>query len=161
MSNKTEAKILIIDDEPEFADGMAGHLTESGYLVKVAYNGEDGLAKFRAGVFDLVFTDLKMPGMDGMAVLRDIKSSDSRVSVVMLTGHGTIEAAVQAIKEGAYDFVTKPATLSHLEVVIERALEKHRLVKQLDFFRGLTLAVLISIPVWLILGIILAWIFFK
>jgi DNA-binding NtrC family response regulator len=76
--------------------------------------------------------------------------------VVVITGFGTIESAVQAIKNGAYDYITKPVKLEELDIVVDRALEKRGLVKQLDFFRGLTLAVLISIPLWLILGIILA-----
>jgi DNA-binding NtrC family response regulator len=76
--------------------------------------------------------------------------------VVLITGFGTVESAVKAIKEGAYDFITKPVKFDEVDVVVNRALEKRHLVKQLDFFRGLTLAVLISVPFWLILGIILA-----
>jgi DNA-binding NtrC family response regulator len=97
-----------------------------------------------------------MPGMDGIALLHEIKKADKRSVVVVITGFGTIESAVTAIKEGAYDFITKPVKFEELDIVINRALEKRGLVKQLDFFRGLTLAVLISIPIWLILGIILA-----
>ena len=94
--------------------------------------------------------------MDGIELLHEIKRMDKRSVVVVITGFGTIESAVKAIKEGAYDFITKPVKFEELDIVINRALEKRGLVKQLDFFRGLTLAVLISIPIWLILGIILA-----
>jgi DNA-binding NtrC family response regulator len=151
-----EANILIVDDDKEFADGLAEHMLESGYSTRVAYDGRDGLAKFRGGGFHVVLTDLQMPAMDGMALLHEIKGIDSRSVVVVITGFGTIESAVKAIKEGAYDFITKPVKFAELDIVVGRALEKRGLVKQLDFFRGLTIAVLISIPVWLILGIVLA-----
>ena len=151
-----EARILIVDDDKEFADTLAEHMVERGYLAKVAYDGREGLRRFRAGGFHVVFTDMQMPGMDGIALLHEIKKADKRSVVVVITGFGTIESAVTAIKEGAYDFITKPVKFEELDIVINRALEKRGLVKQLDFFRGLTLAVLISIPIWLILGIILA-----
>jgi DNA-binding NtrC family response regulator len=152
-----EARILVVDDDKEFADTLAEHLEERGYVAKVAYTGGEGLERFRAGGFQVVFTDLQMPGMDGIELLHEIKRLDKRSVVVVITGFGTIESAVKAIKEGAYDFITKPAKFEELDIVVDRALEKRSLVKQLDFFRGLTLAVLISIPIWLILGIILAF----
>lgn len=155
MVNK-ETRILIVDDDPEFADSLAEHLSGLGHSVKVAYDGQDGLDGFRAGAFHIVLTDLQMPGMDGMALLREIKRLDNRCVVVLITGFGTVKSAVKAIKEGAYDFITKPVKLDEVEVVVNRALEKRHLVKQLDFFRGLTLAVIISVPLWLVLGIILA-----
>ncbi len=151
-----EASILIVDDDKEFADSLADHMEALGYTAKRAYNGRDGLDLFRNGGFHVVLTDLQMPVMDGMALLQEIKNLDRRSVVVVITGFGTIESAVQAIKEGAYDYVTKPVKFDELDIVINRAFEKRGLVKQLDFFRGLTVAVLISIPLWLILGIILA-----
>ncbi|MBW2108744.1 MAG: response regulator [Deltaproteobacteria bacterium] len=151
-----EANILIVDDDQAFADTLAEHLVERGYTAKVAYDGNEGLERYRSGAYHVIFTDLQMPGMDGMELLHEIKKADSRSVVVVITGFGTIEGAVQAIKKGAYDFITKPVKFEELDIVVDRALEKRGLVKQLDFFRGLTLAVLISIPVWLILGIILA-----
>ncbi len=155
MANR-ESRILIVDDDKEFAEGLAEHVGELGYSANVAYDGRQGLDKFRASDFHLVLTDLQMPGMDGMELLHEIKKVDNRSIVVVITGFGTIESAVQAIKHGAYDYITKPVKLDELNIVVNRALEKRGLVKQLDFFRGLTLAVLISIPLWLILGIILA-----
>ena len=157
MKSKKEGKILVVDDDKEFAQTLAEHASDIGYSVKVAHDGHEGLEMFRSDAFHVVLTDLKMPGMDGLELLHEIKRLEEKAVVVMITGYGSIEAAVKAIKMGAYDFITKPARLGEIEVVIDRALEKRHLVKQLDFFRGLTLAVLISIPVWLILGIILAW----
>jgi len=155
-----KARILVVDDDKEFAESLAEHLADLGYTPRVAYDGREGLAKFREGAFQAILTDLQMPVMDGMALLHEIKKLDSQAVVVVITGFGTIETAVQAIKKGAYDFITKPVKFDELDIVVARAMEKRGLVKQLDFFRGLTLAVLISIPLWLVLGIILASRFF-
>ena len=151
-----ETRILIVDDDSEFADGLAEHVRQLGYDASVAYDGQTGLDLFHKGDFRLVLTDLQMPGMDGMALLHAIKKQDSRSVVVVISGYGTIERAVQAIRHGAYDFITKPVKFDELDIIVARALEKYNLVHQLGFFRGLTLAVLVSIPIWLILGIILA-----
>jgi DNA-binding NtrC family response regulator len=151
------ARILIVDDEREFADSLAEHMSNLGYSARIAYDGKTALEQFRSGDYHVVLTDLQMPGMDGMDLLDRIKKLDGGSVVVVLTGFGTVEAAVKAIKAGAYDFITKPVKLEQLEIVVARALEKRRLIKQIGFFRGLTLAILVSIPVWLVLGIILAW----
>jgi DNA-binding NtrC family response regulator len=160
MARKKDSRILLVDDDKELAESLAEHLSNTGCLVKVAYDGREGLKMFRAGAFHVVLTDLKMPGMDGMQLLHEIKRLEDKAVVVMITGYGSIESAVEAIRKGAYDYITKPLKLAEIEVVINRALEKRRLIKQLDVFKGLTLAVLISIPIWLILGIILASIIF-
>ena len=127
-----------------------------GYQATAAYGGREGLVSFERGDFQLVITDLMMPEMDGMELLEAVKRLDSRVVVMVITGYGTIESAVEAIKKGAYDFIPKPFKMEELEVIVSRALERHTLFRQLGVFRGLTLALLISIPFWLILGIILA-----
>jgi len=127
-----EARILIIDDDKEFAQGLAEHMTESGYSISVAndgregldgysisvaHDGREGLDKFRKGDFHVVLTDLQMPVMDGMELLHEIKRQDNRSVVVVITGFGTIEAAVRATKEGAYDFIAKPIKFDQLDVV--------------------------------------------
>ena len=124
--------------------------------METAAGGAEALDKLIMVQPHVIILDVKMPGMDGITLLHEIKGLDNRCVVVLITGFGTVESAVKAIKEGAYDFITKPVKFDQLDVVVNRALEKRHLVKQLDFFRGLTLAVLISVPLWLILGIILA-----
>jgi len=91
-----------------------------------------------------------------MELLDAVKELDGRVIVMVITGYGSIESAVTAIKKGAYDFILKPFQMDKLEVIVNRALERHTLFRQLVMFRGLTLALIISVPFWLILGIILA-----
>jgi DNA-binding NtrC family response regulator len=108
--------------------------------------------------FELVLTDLMMPKMSGMSLLKEIKRREKEAVVLVFTGFGTIESAVSAIKAGAYDYITKPINLDELELVINRALEKKRLINQLNSLKGIFIAALISIPIWLILGVIIGWI---
>ena len=114
--------------------------------------------RFEQGDFQLVLTDLMMPEMGGLELLEKVKALDKSVIVIVITGYGTVESAVDAIKKGAYDFVPKPFKMDEVEVIIGRALEKHTLLRQLGVFRGLTLALLVSIPIWLAMGIILAFV---
>ena len=150
-----EAKILVVDDDIQTTDLLVEWLAKRGYDAVGAYGGQEGIEAFDQGNFDLVITDLVMPEMDGMALLEAVKARDPRMAVLMISGLGTIEKAVLAIKKGAYDFITKPVHFAPLGESVDRALERHGLLKQLGIFRGLTLALIISIPFWLILGIIL------
>jgi len=104
------------------------------------------LSMFEQGDFQLVITEFKMPDIDGMDLLEAVKAMDSRVIVMFITDHGTIESAVGAIKKGAYDYIPKPFKMEELEVIVNRALERHTLFRQLGVFRGLTLALIISVP---------------
>lgn len=154
--DRQDVKILVVDDDKELADGLVESLSDLGYSAAAAYSGREGLNRFENGAFQLVFTDLKIPDMDGMALLEAVKALDSRAVVIVITGYGTIELAVKAIKNGAYDFIPKPIKMEELELIINRALERRDLSKQVGVFRGLTMALIISVPVWLILGIVLA-----
>ena len=154
--NKKEARILVVDDDKALADNLVEYLSKLGYQASPAYGGREGLATFEQGDFQLVITDLKMPEMDGMELLDAVTRMDSRAIVMVITGYGTIEKAVTAMKKGAYDFISKPFKMEELEVIVKRALERHTLLRKLGIFRGLTLALIISVPFWLILGIVLA-----
>ena len=96
-----------------------------------------------------------MPEMNGMKLLEAVKAVDRHVMVMVVTGYGTIESAVEAIKKGACDFIPKPYKMDELQVIVERAFEHRAVLKQLGIFRGLSLALLISVPFWLVLGIVL------
>ena len=156
VKDKKEAKILVVDDDRQLADNLVEYLSKLGYQASPAYAGREGLVKFQQGDFQLVITDLKMPEMDGMELLDAVSRLDSRVIVMVITGYGTIGSAVDAIKRGAYDYIPKPFKMEELEIIVKRALERHTLIRQLGIFRGLTLALVISVPFWLILGIVLA-----
>ena len=156
MIAKKEARILVVDDEKQVADVLVDYLSNLGYQTVAAYSGYDALSKFKDGDFQLIITDLKMPEMDGMGLLEVVKGWDKRAMVIVITGYGTIESAVEAIKKGAYDFIPKPFKMEELEIIVNRALERHALFRDLGVFRGLTLALIISVPVWLILGFVLS-----
>lgn len=150
-----EAKILVVDDDEQIVEMLVEWLDKRGYYAVGANGGNEGVKAFEQGGYDLVITDLVMSEMDGMELLVTVKSMDPRVVVLMVTGFGTIEMAVLAIKEGAYDFIAKPVDFKSFDVIVVRALEHRRLSRQLSLFRGLTLALIISVPFWLILGIVL------
>jgi len=153
---KKKARILVVDDDKQLADNLVEYLSKLGYPAAPAYGGREGLDKFEQGDFQLVITDLMMPEMDGMELLSAVRRIDNRTIVIMVTGYGTIDSAVGAIKKGAYDYISKPFKMEELEIIVKRALERNTLFRQLSIFRGLTLALLISVPFWLILGIVLA-----
>jgi len=122
--------ILVIDDKESMRQMLAKTLESEGYEVDVARDGEVGLDKAKEKRFDLVLTDLKLPNMDGLSVLSSLKDLDPEISVIVMTAYGTIETAVQAIKQGAFDFLTKPFDVDHLNVLIQRALENRRLLAE-------------------------------
>ena len=156
MIAEKETRILVVDDDKQLADMLVNYLIHLGYQAVAAYGGYDALSTLKQGDFQLIITDLNMPDMDGIKLLEAAKSLDKRVVVVVITGYGTIESAVEAIKKGAYDFIPKPFNMEELEIIVNRAMERHSLSRKLEVFRGLTLAMIISVPVWLILGIVLA-----
>lgn len=153
---KKDVNILVVDDNRQLTDTIVEILSGFGYSATGAYGGMEGVKRFQEGDFQLVITDLMMPEVDGMDLLKTVKGIDAKVPVIVVTGYGTVKKAVEAIKIGAYDFIEKPVEREKLELIVERALERHALFRQLGVFRGLTLALTISIPFWLILGIILA-----
>ena len=119
-------KILVIDDEPDMLSGCQKFLETAGYAVVVADSGEEGLALFETENPDLVIVDLKMPRIDGMAVLQSIMARDQEAVVIVFTGYGTIEGAVEVIKAGAFDFIQKLFEPDEFLIVIERALKLRR-----------------------------------
>ena len=131
FSKKTKkmAKLLIIDDERGIRNTLREILTDEGYEVEVAENGKQGLEMAQAKAYDLIFSDIKMPEMDGMEVLAALKNADEPADcpVVMITGHGDVETAVQALKAGAYDFLVKPLDLNRILITTKNALESKNL----------------------------------
>ena len=122
--------ILVIDDEKNIREGLAADFEMSGYNVKLAANGQEGLDLLAKGDIDLVITDLRMPGISGEDVLKKITAEMPGIPVIVLTGHGSIDAAVQAMHDGAYDFLTKPLNLDQLELIVKRALQGRELSLQ-------------------------------
>lgn len=119
--------ILIIDDEENIRNGLEANFQLEDYNVKSASNGKDGLELIKKGDIDLVITDLRMDGVSGEEVVRHVATETPGIPVIVLTGHGSIDAAVQAMKLGAYDFLTKPLNLDQLNLIVKRALENREL----------------------------------
>src|SRR5512137_181909 len=125
--NRKDAKVLIVEDERNLRELLQIELSRSGYEVDIAADGEEGLAIYKEQIFNVVLLDIRMPGMDGVEVLQQMRSESNIPEIIMFTGHGTIETAVECIKLGAYDYLTKPVKLDELEMLIDRANEKNRL----------------------------------
>ena len=120
-------KILLVDDEPLNLDLLEQELSDLGYAVEKTDSGRAALDKLAATPADLVLLDYQMPGMNGIEVLTEIKKKQADLPVIIITAYGTIERAVEAIKSGADDFVTKPFDPDHLALVVSKALERARL----------------------------------
>lgn len=118
------ARILLVDDEQDFVEILSMRLGEAGESVTAAYNGQECLNKLETQKFDVVILDIKMPGMDGIQTLRKIKILYPLVEVILLTGHGTTETAVEGMKLGAYDYLLKPADFKDLTTKLEGARKK-------------------------------------
>ncbi len=121
-------RILIIDDERSIRSTLREILEYEQYEVEEAQDGVEGLEKIQSGNFDLVFCDIKMPKMDGLEVLSQLQKSNSEIPVIMISGHGTVETAVDATKLGAFDFISKPPDLNRLLITVRNALDKKHLV---------------------------------
>lgn len=123
-ADANKGKILIIDDEKTVCDSCMQVFQQDGYRVAVCQEGVSGLQKFDDFEPDIVFVDLKMPGMSGEEVIEEIRKRDRNVVQVVITGYATVESAVQSMKKGAFDFLPKPFTVDELRVITQRALEK-------------------------------------
>jgi DNA-binding NtrC family response regulator len=123
-------RILITDDDMDLRELLTEAVKNWGYEVSVARDGDEALRKLRMERFDIVITDLMMPGMDGLALLQKVKDLDKEILVIIITGYATIETAVKAIENGAYDYIAKPFRLDELMIVIKNACERLRLVLQ-------------------------------
>ena len=124
------SKILVIDDERSIRRALREILEFEDYEVHEAENGKDGLEKIKNNDFDLIFCDIKMPQMDGLEVLEGAILAKNEAPIIMISGHGNIETAVESIKKGAFDFIEKPLDLNRILVTIRNAKEKTQLVEE-------------------------------
>ncbi len=124
------AEILIIDDEKAIRKTLTEILSFEGYKIEEASDGEEGLKKFREKNYDLVLCDIKMPRLDGIEFLQKAGEINADVPVIMISGHGNIETAVEAVKKGAFDFISKPPDLNRLLITIRNAMDKGSLVNE-------------------------------
>ena len=123
-------KVLVIDDEKSIRNTLKEILEFENHEVSLAASGKEGMEMAHGGNFDVIFCDIKMPEMDGVEVLEKIVESGIDSSVVMISGHGTIDTAVECIKKGAFDFIQKPLDLNRIFITLKNATDKTSLIKE-------------------------------
>src|SRR6478609_8039366 len=122
--------ILIIDDEKSIRKTLTEILSYEGYKIDEAGDGEEGLKKFKEKTYDMVLCDIKMPKMDGIEFLQKAGEANADVPIIMISGHGNIETAVEAVKKGAYDYISKPPDLNRMLITLRNAMDKNTLVAE-------------------------------
>src|SRR5215467_12511743 len=125
-------KILIVDDEPSNRNILRQELTHKGYTIETANDGAEALRKVESSRPDLIILDYMMPDLSGLDVLKELRKRENDTPVVMITAYGTLERAVEAMKEGAYDFITRPFEPDHIVLVVRKALEQQRLKRGVE-----------------------------
>jgi DNA-binding NtrC family response regulator len=129
------ARILLVDDEPGSRESLSLLLGHEGYLVDTASDGEKAIRLFSKNKYDVIITDLFLPGASGIDILKHVKDHPLPCSVILITGNATAETAVEAMKEGAFDYIIKPVNFEKLKVLVEKAVEKNRLVAENIYLR--------------------------
>ncbi len=124
--NGDPVRVLVVDDEEDFGTAVAIRLRRRGFEASAVCAGRDALRLVQGRRYDVMVLDLKMPGMDGVEVLREVRHLDPDLQVVVLTGHGTVEAGIEGMQLGAADFLQKPVAIEHLCTVIEAVAKRSR-----------------------------------
>ena len=122
--NAKRRPILVVDDDPYMRTSLTDCLVSCGYCVEAAVDGVDALSRFRRGAFEMVITDIRMPKMGGLDLLKELKGRAPEIPVIVITAYGTVNTAVEAMKQGAADFIMKPFSLDDLEVVVRNVLDR-------------------------------------
>ncbi len=125
-------RVLLVDDEKAFVDSLRRILVRRGIEVSVANDGSTAISLFRTSGYDVVVLDMRMPGMDGLSTLRELRNEDPLIPVIMLTGHMDLERTTVALKEGATEILTKPCSIETLITSIENAAERSRIARELN-----------------------------
>ena len=126
----TRANVLVVDDEPLLRDFLEETLRRAGHEVTAASGGTEGLSRVSERTPDLVLLDIRMKGSDGLELLPEFRTRAPHAPVIMMTGHGTVESAVQAMRLGAFDYLTKPFSADTIELTVERALSVSALQRE-------------------------------
>lgn len=123
------AGILVVDDDPVVRELVADAITEAGFEVDGCGDGVEALQKNAAKAYDLIVTDMRLPGMDGLSLIRNLKAGDSGTDVIVVTGYGSIDNAVQCMKAGALEYLIKPLSVDQIQMAVRKAVE-HRELKR-------------------------------
>ena len=149
------AIVWVVDDEVTVCDVLGAMLQQLGYETRVFQDARELLAAYHPGQVDAVLTDLRMPGLDGLGVVRELRNKDGNAVVLVLTGFPTVADGVEAIRLGAADYLTKPFRMEEIRVRLLRALEARDLQSTLRRSRMLVWMLIGSLPFWFVLGLVL------
>ena len=127
---KSSIKILVIEDDDGSREALLILLKASGFIMKGCSSGKEGLSALAGEPFDIVISDLFLPDLNGIDILTKVKQDSPRTEVILVTGHGSAETAVQAMKKGAYDYITKPLNIDELRIIVDKAVEKGQLLSE-------------------------------
>src|ERR671922_1172342 len=130
MRDESRIRVLIAEDEPHLGTLLENYLTGRGFQVTSRRDGRAALEAMKAEAYDVALLDIVMPELDGLEVLRQVREEPSPPEVIIITGNGTIETAISAMKLGAYDYLSKPYRMAEIDLLVRRAWEKRRLVRQ-------------------------------
>lgn len=147
-----QPRVLVVDDERSVADMIVGYLSEAGYLARAVYSGKEALRVFKAGGFQVVITDLKMPGFDGLSLIAALKKIDNNAVIILISGCGAINNVARAIQLGAYDFIAKPFNREDLIPAVLRAADHHALSAQHRRYKRRLILLAATLPLWFLLG---------
>jgi len=139
-----KTRVLLVDDEEQFVQALSERLALRDYDITTSLSGDDAIEKIKHYNYDVVILDVAMPGIDGIQVLREIKKSKPLTEVIMLTGHGTVETAIEGMKLGAFDFLMKPCNTEELDTKIKKAFA--RKAEQEERIRAAKVSDIISSP---------------
>lgn len=149
-------KILIVEDEEVVRDYLSEILSGFGYKPITAVDGNDGLKKFREYDLSMVLTDVRMPVMDGLSMLKNIRSEDPSIPIIVITGFPTVDSAVESLVAGADYYLVKPINIDDLKAKIIKAFEKQKMISRLTFQKRINRILLFLIPIWILLGFLIA-----
>ena len=154
-SERRSERLLVVDDEPQIRELLSEYFGAMGYMVSTAKDGEEALSKFEPGLFDCVISDIAMPKIDGKELLKRLKAKDPTVPFLVITGFPSVEGAVETIKGGAFDYVTKPLHVEDLLIKVERALYTRQLESSVKASGERLKRLMTIIPVILALAVVL------
>ena len=135
------AGILVVDDDPVVRELVADAIADAGFEVDVCGDGVEALGKNEAKAYDLIVTDMRLPGLDGLSLIRNLKAGKSGTDVIVITGYGSIDNAVQCMKAGALEYLIKPLSVDHIQMAVRKAVEHRELkrrAQEREFYRELS-----------------------
>ena len=150
-------KILIVEDDKDIKDVLVEALSRWGYQTVTVENGRQGLEMFRADSFGLIITDIRMPIMHGLTMLKMIRKENAIIPIIVITGFPSVKSAVESLMEGADYYIVKPIPLDDLQAKIIKSFEKRKMQRILTNRKNAITMLLCLIPVWLMLGFVLNW----